>query len=411
MVGHLKRSVGLAGLIFYGVGTMVGGGIYALLGKVAAESLILTPWAMLLAGGMALFSALSFAELATRFPQSSGPAYYISQAFNNEKLGSFFGWLVIATGVVSSATLTIAVSGFILDLAAIPQWISQVFIVVFLGALACWGIKQSVVVIAAVTVIEVLGLVVVVVINLDSLTIPNDDLWQLVPKANGEVWTGIFAGAFLAFYAFIGFEDLVTLAEEVKGGIKKLAFGIVISLAITLILYISVSLIAALSVDLDAFAHSHTPMALLVKDTLFISPVVLILISLLAGVNGALVQVIMAARVLYGMGSTNQAPSVFSRVNSTTQTPIIATLAIGLVIVLLTYLGNITSLAKLTSGIILVVFAGVNLSLCKVKLSGNQTNDTISNTFSVPLFVPLLGCIVSSLGLVFAVWQNLDLGH
>ena len=109
----LRRSVGITGLIFYGTGTMVGGGIYALLGKVTSESGVYAPWSMLIAGLIAFLTALSFAELASRFPKSGGSAFYISQAFNNKWLGSLFGWMIIATGVVSAATLTVAASRFL----------------------------------------------------------------------------------------------------------------------------------------------------------------------------------------------------------------------------------------------------------------------------------------------------------
>ena len=402
----LKRTIGLPGLVFYGVGTMVGGGIYALLGKVAAEAQYFTPWAMLVAGLMAFFSAFSFAELSARYPKSGGPAFYMSQAFNSEKLGSVFGWLVIATGVVSSATLTVAVSGFLLDLADWPAWLSQLSVVICLCAVASWGIRQSVTTVAIITLIEVAGLILVIGVNFDSLTSTTVNYSNLIPPIEGVIWVGILAGSFLAFYAFIGFEDLVTLAEEVKGVKRNLPLSIIISMLITLLLYVLISLVAVTSTDLTAFSQSNTPIANLVSNATFLSPTVLIVISLLAGLNGALVQIVMSARILYSMGNNHQAPLIFGKVHPKTQTPVIASVMVAIIILSLAWLIDLATLARITSGIILFVFAGVNLALIKTKAQGNIPSD-----FSVPKIIPYCGLLISSASLLFALFSQVSASH
>ncbi|MBT4522491.1 MAG: amino acid permease [Halieaceae bacterium] len=406
MAQGLKRAIGLPGLIFYGVGTMVGGGIYALLGKVAAEAQLFTPWAILIAGLMALFSAFSFAELSARFPKSSGPAFYLSRAFDSQKVGALFGWLVIATGVVSSATLTVAVSGFLLDLAVWPAWIFQLTVVIGLCLIASWGVQQSVTIVAIIAVIEVAGLLLVIAVNLEGLTGATVGIGDIIPSVDSMTWVGIFAGSFLAFYAFIGFEDLVTLAEEVKGVKRNLPLGIIISMLITLLLYILISLVAITSTDMSVFSQSHTPMAILVSDAEFLSPTVLVVISLLAGLNGALVQIVMAARILYGMGGNRQALEIFSRVHPTTQTPVIASVAVSVIVLLLAWLIDLATLARITSGIILFVFAGVNLALIIIK-----KQDPDAATFTVPAIVPYCGLLISAASLLFAVLSQLVLNH
>lgn len=406
MSTQLKRSIGLTGLVFYGVGTMVGGGIYALLGKVVGESQNLAPWSMLIAGAMAVFSALTFAELSSRFPFSGGPAKYVSEAFSLKYLGSFFGWLVIATGVVSAATLTVAMSGFFLDLLDLPVNIGKPVVVITLLMLACWGIKQSVTAVAMVTLIEVAGLVMVIGINADSINFSQLDIHSYLPSTEPLIWTGIIAGSFIAFYAFIGFEDMVALAEEVKSSEKNLPRAIVISLIITLILYVAISFIAVLGSDLSAFANSNTPMAHLVEGSTWLSPQVLVVVSLLAGFNGALVQVIMASRILYGMANENQAPSLFSKLNDKTKTPVIASLVVAVILFFLAMFVELLVLAKLTSGIILFVFAGMNISLIKIKLSQNDYSG-----FNVPMAVPVIGFIVSVGSLLFAIVGSVGGGH
>ncbi len=406
MSTKLKRAISLPGLIFYGVGTMIGGGIYALLGKVTAEAGMLTPWAMLLAGIMALFSALTFAELSSRFPFSSGPAYYITQAWQNETLGRIFGWLVIATGVVSSATLTVAVSGFILDIILIPTWITQLLVIALLCIIACWGIQQSVVVVAIITLIEVAGLILVIMMNGDSILHPSIQFSDLMPAFDFTIWQGIIVGSFLAFYAFIGFEDLVTLAEEVKGAESNLPKGIIISMLITLLLYIAISYVAVVSTDLTAFSESHTPMASLIHQTTWISPMVLVFVSLLAGLNGALVQVVMASRVLFGMADNQQAPVFFAKIHPVTRTPIIASIAVAIIILLLAWLVDLTTLAKITSGIILLVFSGINLALFWIKRTQQQHTG-----FNVPIWIPVIGFLLSFSSLWFALFSQISASH
>ncbi len=406
MTGKLKRSVGLTGLIFYGVGTMVGGGIYALLGKVAGEAGIFTPWSMLVAGLMALFSALTFAELSARLPYSSGPAKYISEAFRSKKPGVIFGWLVIATGVVSAATLTVAMSGFFLDLIHLPTGLGKLIVACLLFTLASWGINQSVSTVAIITTIEVVGLLLVVIVNGDALMTANFEAKNYLPGLESTVWAGIIAGSFIAFYAFIGFEDMVTLAEEVKSSETTVPRAIIVSLLITLFLYILIALVAVLTSNLQEFTSSNTPMAHLVRNSNWLSPQVLVLISVLAGFNGALVQVIMASRVLFGMGQAAQAPALFAQVNKKTQTPVLASFLVAVVVFVLALLIDLTTLAKITSAIILIVFAGMNLSLLKIKRFRLDYHG-----FSVPYFVPVIGLILSLGSLLFALIETTGSVH
>jgi len=404
MSTKLNRSISLTGLVFYGVGTMIGGGIYALLGKVAGAAGLFTPWSMLLAGVMAVFSALTFAELSSRMPYAGGPAKYIAEGFGSTKLGSVFGWLVVATGIVSAATLTVAMSGFFLDLFELPVVIGKLIVVLTLLFPACWGIKQSVVAVALVTLIEVIGLLLVIAVNIDAFSNMDWNITNFIPSADGIIWSGIIAGSFIAFYAFIGFEDMVALAEEVKASKKNLPIAIIISVVITLILYIAIAVTAIVGGELSEFVSSNTPMAHLVKSSSWLSPQVLVFISLLAGFNGALVQVIMASRIMYGMANENQAPKFFKAINNKTRTPIRASLVVALILLTLAIFVELITLAKLTSGIILFVFAGMNFCLLKIKLEKKALDSScIHAGFEVHIVIPIIGLILSVASLLFAI--------
>lgn len=406
MATELKRSIGLTSLIFYGVGTMIGGGIYALLGAIVGEAGMFAPWSMVIAGVMAMFSALTFAELSARYPSSSGPAKYVTEAFHKPILGSIYGWLVIATGVVSAATLTVAISGFFFDLIGLPEIPGRLIVAFAIFAFAAWGIKESVVAVAIVTMAEVVGLLLVIGVNADAISSIDPSQFSLLPSSNWPAWSGIITGSFIAFYAFIGFEDLVTLAEEVKSSESTLPKAIIASLVITILLYVTIAIVSVLTVDFEAFAESNTPMAYLVRNSSWINPEVLMVISLLAGFNGGLVQAIMSSRVLYGMAKNGQAPKVFARINSTTQTPLEATLLVTVIVFLLAFSLDLTTLAKVTSGIILFVFASMNLSLMKIKKDNRDHSG-----FRVRLFVPTVGLVLSLGSLLFVLVSSANVAH
>jgi amino acid transporter len=171
---------------------------------------------------------------------------------------------------------------------------------------------------------------------------------------------------FLAFYAFVGFEDMVNMAEEVRDAEQTLPPAILIAVAISLLLYLGVAIVAASLEDRAALASANTPLALLLPQTRY-GDLSIGIISILAGLNGALVQLIMASRVLYGMADSGMAPRLFARVNRRTRTPLPATLLAGAVILALATSFSLTGLAQTTSFIILLVFALVNLSLAALR--------------------------------------------
>ncbi len=349
----------------YGVGTIIGGGFYALVGKVAAESGMLTPIAILTAAIIALFSAFSYAELSGRFPYSAGEAHYLLAAFRTLWPSAIVGWAVIFTGVVSAATLADAFSGFLRTLIEIPSWLAVCGMVLSLGAIAAVGIRETAIVALVITIVELVGLVLVFVASADQLPTLADRWPELIPTLSLADSTAILLGAYLVFYAFIGFEDMVNVAEEVKRPRRNLPIAILASVTITGTLYFLVTLAMVLKVDQAALAKSDSPLSLVFAGGA--GAVVITSIGLLAGLNGALIQIVMASRVAYGLAQNRQAPKLLGRVDTQTHTPLIATVLItGCVLVLALWL-PIVSLAKLTSTVLLIVYALVNLSLIIVK--------------------------------------------
>ncbi len=399
----LNRSISLPMLILYGLGTMIGGGFYALLGEIAEESALFTPLAFLLSGVLAFISATSFAELSSRFPFSAGEARYAQEGFSSKNFSTLVGWLVILTGIVSASALAVATVGFLQDFINVPQTLSILILVLIMGAIAGWGIGKSVAFVALISIIEIGALIYIIFVAGDSLSALPSRWQELYVPPNSTVWLSVFSGAFLGFYAFIGFEDMVNMAEEVKDVRKNLPIAILVSIFLTTLIYIIVSTIAVLTVSPQMLSSSNTPVAEILRGHGAFSVAMLGVVSLLAGVNGALVQIIMASRVAYGLSKKDQAPTFLGKINAKTQTPLRATALITLIVLVLAIFFPLQTLAESTSFIILIIFAIVNLSLWLIK--GRENRDR-KQKISFPRWVSLFGFIISIGVLVFQLWQR-----
>jgi len=312
---ELKRSLTLPLITFYGLGTILGAGVYVLIGKITARAGLYTPVAFLFAALIAAFSAFSYAELSSRFPKSAGEAVYVQEGFHWRWLTTLVGYMVVLTGIVSAAAIANGFIGYLHLFVSISDHLAITLLVLGLGGLAIWGIIESVIIATIITLFEVGGLIFVLAIAGHSLQSLPDRWAELVPTLDGHVWGGILVGAFLAFYAFIGFEDMVNVAEEVKNPSRNLPIAILLALGISTILYILVSLVAVLALPVNELASSNAPLALIVQKTSHFSPTIIGIISLVAVVNGALVQIIMASRVMFGMAQQGNGPQHFAKIN------------------------------------------------------------------------------------------------
>lgn len=385
---RLKRAITLPLLIFYGTGTILGAGIYALIGKISALSGVFAPFSFLFSAVIAAFVVFTYAELSSRYPKSAGEAVYVHKAFSWPWLSTLVGWGVVLTGMVSSAVMARAFSGYFDEFFVLPDNLTVTLFVLLISGVAIAGISLSANIIALVTLIEISGILLVLYVTQDQLmTFP--DRWQtFIPPLSWPIWKNIIFGAFLAFYAFIGFEDMVNVAEEVIEPEKNLPTGLVFALLISTTLYILVALAAVLSLPVQDLADHKAPFALIVQKNSNIPVEIISLISLIAILNGALVQVIMGSRVLFGMSEKALAPRYFSILYSKTCTPVIATLFFSAILWVMAIAFPIVVLAKITSFIILTIFALISLSLCMIKIR-DKTNRQ-AYYLRVSLLVPIV---------------------
>ena len=394
---HLQRSLTLPLVTLYGLGVTIGAGIYVLIGATAGVAGVYAPLSFLLAALVMLPSACSFAELVGRFPVSAGEAAYVRHGLNSNVLSVVTGLLVVTVGTVSAAAICVGSVGYVQHFLALPDAVLITAIVFLMGAVAAWGIMESVTFAAIFTIIEIAGLFAIIASGVLSETQPLQDIARIIPSSfDAAAWGVILSAGLLAFFAFVGFEDLVNVAEETKTPAKTLPRAIFLTLGIATALYMLVTAIAVLSVPVEELAAAKAPLTLVFERVTAAPPAIITAIAIVATLNGVIVQIIMAARVIYGLAKQGNLPQVLGGVNSVTRTPLTATALVSSLVLLLALVFPLEGLAVMTSRITLIIFTLVNLSLLQIKRSGVPAPD---NAFIVGRWVPVLG-IVSCLALL-----------
>ena len=378
----LRRVISGPLLVLYGLGTMLGAGIFALIGEVAGAAGYFAPAAFFLASIIAALTAASFAELSSRLPKSAGPAAYVLVGFRNRRLSLIAGLLIIAAGIISSGVLFRGFVGYAGEFVDFPAWIGFIVLSIAVGVIAAWGIAESLTAVAAITVLEAGALVLIIVLGLNAAPAPVTelDVKETVPVA------GIISGAVLAFYAFIGFEDMVNIAEEVKNPTRVMPRAIIAAMAATTLLYVLVSWTAVRTTPISMLLESDSPMTLIYSRLTEFPHQIMSVIAMVAIINGALAQTIMASRMLYGMSEQKTLPAWFSKVSIRTRTPVNATIVVVGLIFLAAIALPLATLAQATSFLLLCLFALVNAALICIKRQGPA-----ENAFEVPVVIPYLG--------------------
>lgn len=395
---RLVRSLTMTHAVLYGLGVTIGAGIYVLVGLAAGRSGMHAPLAFMGAALVMAFSAASFAELGTRMPVSASEAAYVQAAFRLDWLSLGVGLLVVTTAIISAATISVGSAGYVAVFLPIPTpWIIS-GVVLAMGAVACLATVQSVTFAGVMTLIEVGGLVLIIIAGLGHGTDVVTRLPEIWPSAGDTTaWIGIAGTALTAVFAFIGFEHLVNVAEEMKEPNRTLPRALFLTLGLTALIYGLVVWIAVTAVPPQELGRSSAPLALVYQRLTGLPLVTMSAIAIVATLNGVIVHMIMIARVIYGLADQGSLPKALTRLNPMTHTPLLAT-AIGVGAILLLALAvPLAGLADLTAGFTLLIFAIVNLALIRIK-SRNEIPPL--GTFICPRWVPFAGLVSSVLLLV-----------
>lgn len=384
-------------LTLYGLGVTVGAGIYVLVGAAAEQAGPFASVSFVVAAMVVSLTALSYAELSTRYPVSAGEAAYVEASFNYAPLAVTVGLAVAASGMISASAVAIGAASYLNGLTGISENFLIMCVVVSMGLVAMLGITKSVFVAAIITVVEIFGLLLVVGWGLFYQDPQGINLVQMIPNFDADVWSGILAASLLAFFAFVGFEDMANVAEEVKDPVRTIPRAIMWTLLLATVLYVATTTTVLLVVPRETLTASSSPLLLVFAGASDVVQNGFGMIAIIATINGVLIQTIMASRVLYGLADQGHLPKSLSQIAPRTKTPVTATLVVTAVIIILSLTLPISVLAERTSQVVLCVFVLVNLSLIRLKLNANR----LAEHFRIPIIVPMLG-VVTSVLLLFA---------
>ncbi|MFD0887106.1 APC family permease [Streptosporangium algeriense] len=388
----LRRVIGRRVLLLFVVGDILGAGIYALVGKVAGYvgGALWLPF--LVAFVLAALTATAYAELVGKYPQAAGAALYANKAFNIPFLTFVVAFAVLMSGITSASAAARAFGGkYLGEFVTLPV-VAGAF--VFLGLVTLVnlaGISESIKVNVVLTVIEALGLVVIIVIGIYALLSGDGEPARALEfhPVNGA-FLGVLGGTALAFYALLGFEDSVNLAEESKNPQRDYPRALFGGLAVAALIYLAVAFTATMLVDTKTLTSSTGPLLEVVKVAgLAFPPKLFALIALLAVGNTALINMIMASRLVYGMAREGIVPKAFASVHPTRATPWVAILFTTAIAAVLVATGDVGDLADTTVLLLLLVFALVNVAVLVLR------KDPVGHDhYRAPSWMPALGAVV-----------------
>ncbi|MBK0399669.1 amino acid permease [Limibaculum sp. M0105] len=389
----LKRRLGFWLLTLYGVGVMVGAGIYVLVGAVAGEAGTWAPIAFLLAAVIALPTALAYAELSGRIPEAAGEAAYIRSATGRVWAAAAIGLAIEATGVVSAAAVLQGGVGYLRALVPLNETLLVVSIATALGFAAVLGVLESLLLAAVLTLTEVAGLGIVAGAGMTGPAV--------VQPAEVATFSpiGIGAAGILAFFAFLGFEDMVNMVEETRDPSRVMPRAILSALVITTLLYALVSWAAVRTVPVADLAASRQPLVMVFERATGQGAGFLAVIAVAAALNGVLAQIVMSARVLYGLGRFVPALGVFHHAHPRFRTPVLGTVVVTLATIWLALTAPLVTLAEVSALLLLSVFCAINLALLQLRRMGTVPE----GAFSAPGWVPATGAALSGLALIWGV--------
>jgi len=389
---ELKRTLGLAECVFFGVGSILGAGIYTLIGKVAGMAGNLTWLAFLIASIAALFTAFSYAELSAAFPKAGGEYIYAKKAFG-QKMGVFLGIIISFNGIISAATVSLGFAGYLNTLTGISMLLASLGIIILLFLVNISGIKQSSSLNIIFTIIEAAGLLLIIYVAFPSIRDVN--LTELSPKGVN----GLLTASVIAFFAYMGFEEIVKLAEETNNPEKTIPKALFISSAVVIVLYTLVTISAVSVTPYQQLAESASPLAD-IANTKFgtVGIVVISVIALFATSNTILSNMMGSSRVLFGMSKETKLLQLFSYISPKRRTPVIALTLILVITSCFALIGNIETVALITTIFIFITFIVVNLSVIVLRVNEKDIN----RPYRIPLNIKNIP-VISVFGIILTI--------
>ena len=402
----LKRRISLFGVTVYGIGNILGAGIYALIGEVVGYTGNLSWLVFIIASVIGALTGLSYAELSAMYPKSAAEFVYTEEAFKIRLLSFLLGWIIIFSGILSAATVALGFAGYLAALIGIPSiYLVVIFaaiLIVILSLINFIGIRASTWTNILFTFIEASGLILIIIIGIPYLGTVN---YLALPI--GGSFGAVFSAVALIFFAYIGFEDIANIAEEVKKPSRNLPRAIIYSIIITTVLYCLTAISVVSILQDNPFADPQAPLSSIASAVLGpVGGIIMSFIALFATANTVLIMMIVTSRMMYGMARDKALPEGLSKISSKFKTPALAVLVTAILTIIslgLYFIGDISTVADATVFGVLITFFLVNLSLIVLRKKKPELERPFKlkpNISWLPI-VSLLGCI-ACFGLFFS---------
>ncbi len=413
----LERDINLFEATIYGIGLILGAGIYALIGKVYGTAGSASWISFLVAAGIALMTGLSYAELASTFPKSAAEFTYVKEAFPTRKAFHFtVGWVLIFSGFISTATVALGFAGYFIGFMgavnpASATIVVSIVLIVLLSLVNFIGIEESAKLNIIFTFIEAAGIIFIIIIGFMNLGNSRGVDFFAVPNGT-NFFLAIMTAASLIFFAYIGFEDIANIAEETENPTKTIPRALMLSILVTTILYMLVAF-AISSFDPATLDASPNPFATIASSILGsdLAIIIISIVALFATANTVLVMLIVSSRMLYGMSNGGALPKIFSKIHRRTHTPWVAVIFTMIISISFLFLGDIEIVARASIFSVLLVFFIVNVTLIYLRKSQPELERPFKVKPTIkwmPLF-PLIGAITCFLLLImfadFTTWD------
>ncbi|GAA0918073.1 APC family permease [Streptomyces thermoalcalitolerans] len=395
----LRRAIGPGLLVLFVIGDILGTGIYATVGKVAGKigGALWLPFA--LGFVVALLTAASYVELVSKYPKAAGAALYTQKAFKVPFLTFIVAFMVMCSGLSSASAAARAFSGdYLAEFTDFfPPTLVALLFVLALAALNLRGVSESVKTNVVLTLVELTGLLIILAVGAWAVLTGEGEpsrLGEFQAEGTGyALITSVMGATALGFFSFVGFEDSVNMAEETKDPVRTFPRAIFTGVAVTGAIYVLVALFSSLLVDYRVLESSSGPLLEVVKaGGIGFPPRLFALIALFAVTNSALINIMMASRLCYGMANERILPRVMGRVLPRRRTPVVSIVFVSLLAVGLVSTGEIAGLGDTTAFLLLCVFAVVNITVLVLR------RDRVAHEhFRTPTPLPVLGAITALL--------------
>lgn len=398
-MSELNRRMGLFHLTMYGVGLILGAGIYVLIGEASGFAGDAVWIAFVLGSIVALFAGLSYAELSSIFPKAAAEYIFVKNAFKNNFFAFIIGWLTVITSMITAATVALGFGGYFSEFLNIPIVISAIILIGILSIVNFVGIRESSWTNTVFTIIEATGLILIIIIG---FTISDPEPVNYFESPTG--FTGIIIAFVLIFFAFIGFEDMANVAEEVRNPKKVIPKAIILSVIISGLIYVLVSLAVVRVINWQDLSLSAAPLADVAERGLGIQGHIIFSgIALFAITNTVLITLVAGARMIYGMARDKSFPNFLTKIHSKTKTPWIAVITIMVVAISFSFIGDIVIVANITVFAVVITFGAINLSVIVLR----YTEPDIERKFRIPINIGKFP-VLPIFGLGISVYMSLQ---